>query len=148
MADAMDAQGIANRIALLWNRQPDMSGNQINRLHGDNRRLVEELARDLAAEIAKERERADIAEKRLTDLRERYDRRCQQYEALAPSSRYDIVEEAPCPACSGSGYRTYATTGTWRSGAGGMTMTDGVCDKCWGSGHRDKPWPSHSLLSK
>lgn len=49
----MDAQEIANRIALLWNPMPVMGGQQIERLHGRQRRLVE----DLAAEIASETER-------------------------------------------------------------------------------------------
>ena len=47
-----------------------------------------------------------------------------------------------CPQCSGSGYRVYGSTATWRGGVGGQTMTADVCDKCWGSG-RLQAWPSH-----
>lgn len=57
----MSAEEIANRIALLWNPMPDMSGRQINRLHGRQRQLVEDLAKDIADEaaavLAAERER-------------------------------------------------------------------------------------------
>lgn len=40
----------------------------------------------------------------------------------------------PCPTCEGSGVRGYASTSTWRGGAGGCMMTTDVCDVCWGSG--------------
>lgn len=53
-----------------------------------------------------------------------------------------------CPACDGWGTQTYGNTATWRGGAGGMTLTVGVCDKCWGSGNRLRPWPSHRLLER
>lgn len=45
----MDAAEIADRIALLYNPMPDMSGRQINRLHGKQRRLVEDLAKEISA---------------------------------------------------------------------------------------------------
>ena len=47
----MGADEIANRIALLFNRMPDMSGRQINRLHGEQRRQVEDLASDIATAL-------------------------------------------------------------------------------------------------
>lgn len=50
---------------------------------------------------------------------------------------------SPCPACTGFGVVVYGSTATWRGGIGGASMTAGVCDKCWGSGDRDRPWPSH-----
>lgn len=52
----MDADEIAQRIALLFDRQPDMSGKQINRLHGERRRMVEDLAAEIATENARLRE--------------------------------------------------------------------------------------------
>ncbi len=52
----MDAQEIANRIALLWNPMPVMSGQQIERLRGGQRRLVEDLAAEIAAETERVRE--------------------------------------------------------------------------------------------
>jgi len=52
----------------------------------------------------------------------------------------------PCPTCAGLGVTTYATTGTWRTGVGGSTITTDVCNKCWGSGDANRPWPSHRLL--
>ncbi|BAU93341.1 hypothetical protein MPPM_4736 [Methylorubrum populi] len=45
----MDAREIANRIALLLNPMPDMSGQQINRFHGERRRRIEDLAAEIAA---------------------------------------------------------------------------------------------------
>ena len=43
-----------------------------------------------------------------------------------------------CPACQGHGRRTYGDTSTWRGGIGGQAITEGVCDKCWGSGRTDE----------
>lgn len=40
----------------------------------------------------------------------------------------------PCDACGGIGRRTYPCTSVWRGGAGGQTLTSGICDKCWGTG--------------
>lgn len=48
----MNAIEIEQRIALLFNRQPDISGRQINRLHGEQRRMVEELAAEIMAASA------------------------------------------------------------------------------------------------
>lgn len=52
----MTADEIANRIACIIYPQPDMSGRQVNRLHGGQRRHVEDLARDIAGEISRLRE--------------------------------------------------------------------------------------------
>ncbi len=59
-----------------------------------------------------------------------------------------IEPEDQCPACGGSGYVVYGSTATWRGGVGGQALTEGVCDKCWGSGNRHRPWPSHRLLER
>jgi len=48
--------------------------------------------------------------------------------------------ETPCPRCGGAGWRCYGSTSTWRGGAGGVTVTDAVCDHCWGSGDANRPW--------
>ncbi len=48
-----------------------------------------------------------------------------------------------CDRCGGAGTRAYGSTSTWRGGIGGQMITNGVCDKCWGSGDKDRPWPSH-----
>jgi len=50
--------------------------------------------------------------------------------------------ETPCPSCNGSGIKTYGSTATWRGGVGGQMLTNGVCDKCWGSGDANKPLPN------
>lgn len=50
--------------------------------------------------------------------------------------------EKACASCGGSGYVAYGSTATWRGGIGGQAITTDVCDKCWGSGNADKPWPS------
>ena len=50
----------------------------------------------------------------------------------------------PCPDCGGIGTQVYPTTATWRKGGvAGMAFTVGVCDTCWGSGDKDRHWPSH-----
>lgn len=46
----------------------------------------------------------------------------------------------PCKTCSGSGVRMYGSTSTWHGGPGGQMFTNGVCDRCWGSGEADQPW--------
>jgi hypothetical protein len=51
-----------------------------------------------------------------------------------------IEPGSECLRCDGWGVRSYATTSTWRGGAGGSTGTTDVCDGCWGSGNRHKPW--------
>lgn len=53
-----------------------------------------------------------------------------------------IDEDEPCNTCAGSGYKAYGDTSTWRHGCGGQSITTDVCDVCWGSGVKDKPWPS------
>lgn len=47
-----------------------------------------------------------------------------------------------CQECGGSGTKSYANTSTFHYGAGGQSITLSVCDKCWGSGDRYRPWPS------
>lgn len=44
-----------------------------------------------------------------------------------------------CDKCSGRGKRAYSSTSTWKGGIGGMTITDGICDKCWGTGDSENP---------
>ena len=58
----------------------------------------------------------------------------------------DIAMNKPCDKCDGSGVRSYASTSTWRGGIGGMMVTLDVCDFCWGSGVKEKPWPSWRKL--
>lgn len=64
----------------------------------------------------------------------------------------DILEQRGvverCSACIGLGVRAYGSTATWRGGVGGMTITSDVCDKCWGSGDANSPWPSHRSLPR
>lgn len=52
--------------------------------------------------------------------------------------------ETPCGKCDGFGTRTYPDTSTWRRGYGmaGQTLTNDVCDHCWGSGDQNKTWAS------
>lgn len=73
--------------------------------------------------------------------------------ALAPAGEalleYRCIRtfEEPCPDCGGAGRRWYGSTATWRGGLGGQAFTPDVCDKCWGSGIKDQPWPSHRRAS-
>lgn len=59
-----------------------------------------------------------------------------------------IPEEDYCKKCSGSGVVSYGSTSTWRGGIGGQMMTNGICDKCWGSGNENNPWLNLRLLKK
>lgn len=54
-----------------------------------------------------------------------------------------VEEDDACQACDGSGSRAYANTAVWRGGIGGQAITRAVCDKCWGSGSKSRPWLSH-----
>lgn len=59
-------------------------------------------------------------------------------------SREEYIKyQLSCIRCHGDGIRLYGSTATWRGGIGGAAMTYGVCNLCWGSGIKDKPWPSH-----
>lgn len=50
---------------------------------------------------------------------------------------------APCRRCNGTGVQTYSDTSTWRQdGIAGQAFTPDQCDACWGSGLKDRPWPS------
>lgn len=51
--------------------------------------------------------------------------------------------ELACEKCAGLGATSYADTSTWRGGVGGQAFTNDVCDRCWGSGQKHRPWPSH-----
>lgn len=51
-------------------------------------------------------------------------------------------EENVCQPCGGIGVRIYGSTSTWRGGIGGCAMTNDVCDRCWGSGDKTRPWPA------
>ena len=54
----------------------------------------------------------------------------------------------PCDDCQGSGTKMYGNTATWRYGMGGNAMTTDVCDKCWGSGDKERSWTDLRLLDK
>lgn len=56
-----------------------------------------------------------------------------------------IDREDRCEGCNGSGTQVYGSTATWCGGIGGAAMTEDVCDKCWGSGKKHRPWPSWKL---
>jgi hypothetical protein len=53
-----------------------------------------------------------------------------------------IDKDDVCPECNGFGTKTYPNTSTWRHGIGGQAITTGVCDRCWGSGSKSRPWRS------
>ena len=65
----------------------------------------------------------------------------EEYEQILEDMRGVIH---PCNKCDGWGVAMYGTTATWRGGIGGATPTLDICNKCWGSGDKDRPWPSHS----
>lgn len=54
-----------------------------------------------------------------------------------------IEPENACGDCLGSGYKAYGNTATYRRASiAGQAITNDVCDRCWGSGDRTKPWPA------
>lgn len=57
-----------------------------------------------------------------------------------------INQNDACQECGGAGVKAYGSTATWRGGIGGQMITNDVCNKCWGSGSRSLPWPSHRRL--
>lgn len=57
-----------------------------------------------------------------------------------------ITPGQECEPCEGSGIKVYPSTATWRGGIGGAAMTKDVCNHCWGSGVRDKPWPNWRFI--
>ncbi len=48
--------------------------------------------------------------------------------------------------CSGYGVKTYGDTSTWIGGIGGQTITQGICNKCWGTGDAQRPGTSFKYL--
>ena len=60
----------------------------------------------------------------------------------------DIEPGNACSECGGAGITFYSDTSTWRHGIGGQAMTTDVCDKCWGSGDRTRPWPNWRLIKR
>ncbi len=71
---------------------------------------------------------------------ERRIRREQEPDRMLDWRGIDPVDDLVCTRCGGSGVTAYGSTSTWRGGAGGQTITRGVCDRCWGSGIEDRPW--------
>ena len=58
-----------------------------------------------------------------------------------------IEEGDACSDCGGTGIKTYGSTATWHGGIGGQMMTSGICDRCWGSGSKSKPWLNLRVLT-
>lgn len=92
-AVAMTRDEIENRIACLLHSQPDMSGRQINRIHGERRRQVEDLASDIGAHIAKIEADRDAAEAQNEALHAKL-------AALAPHGSCACSYDTPGDVCS------------------------------------------------
>lgn len=56
--------------------------------------------------------------------------------------------KTPCTRCNGLGVRVYGSTATWHGGIGGAAMTSGICDGCWGSGDKNRPWLNLKTLPR
>lgn len=68
-------------------------------------------------------------------------------EMIGSDRAWHIYPDNPCMGCIGSGYKSYPNTATWHNaGVCGQAVTFDVCNDCWGSGIKEKPWPSHRLL--
>ena len=46
--------------------------------------------------------------------------------------------EIQCSTCQGFGTRAYFNTSMYMGGIGGQTITTGTCNKCWGTGRKDR----------
>lgn len=55
------------------------------------------------------------------------------------------IEDTTRCRCFGSGRCMYGSTATWRGGVGGQSITEDVCDRCWGSGDESNPGPNLRL---
>lgn len=60
----------------------------------------------------------------------------------------NIGDSEMCDTCGGYGVRTYGSCSTWHGGISGQRITEDVCDFCWGSGNKNKPWPSHRTFEE
>lgn len=73
-------------------------------------------------------------------------RQCEQAKALREDERLRflawraIEPDEACETCGGAGTRVYGSTATFWGGIGGAAMTNGICDKCWGSGNKVRTW--------
>ena len=52
----------------------------------------------------------------------------------------DIPIDDVCKVCTGYGVRLYSHGSTWRGGVGTNSFQHDICDNCWGSGNRERPW--------
>ena len=86
----------------------------------------------------------NMKEDRMIDWKEKFKEERKWRHKYGSTCRDFIVDdEMVCEICAGSGYKLYGDTSTWRDGIGGQMLTLDVCNVCWGSGHKEKPWPSH-----
>jgi len=49
-----------------------------------------------------------------------------------------LLKGIACKRCGGAGIAAHGSSAGSSGGAGGMTMTSGACDLCWGTGRSDK----------
>jgi hypothetical protein len=84
-------------------------------------------------EIAKLRAEREELQKRVDGFRDEFLEKALEWRGIS------FVDEA-CDGCGGSGVVAYGSTATWHGGIGGQAITNGVCDKCWGSGNRLHKW--------
>lgn len=86
---------------------------------------------------AEQRQVIEDLQKRVEELIDR--RNNFHYEAVEwRGIEFDNV----CTECTGSGYTVYGNTTTYHRGAGGQAITTSVCNICWGSGDKSRPWTS------
>lgn len=59
-----------------------------------------------------------------------------------------IPDGCVCGRCGGQGSYVYGSTSVYWGGIGGAAMTEGACNKCWGSGRSDVIWPDHRIAAR
>ena len=93
--------------------------------------------RELLAHDAEQRQVIEDLQKRVEEL---IDRRNNFHREVVEWRGIDF--DNVCTECSGSGYKVYGNTTTYHHGAGGQAITTSVCNTCWGSGDKYRPWTS------
>lgn len=113
--------------------------DEVERLRADNDEIDEVCTRrqleiyKLETEIAKLRAEREELLRRIDNFRDEFLEKALEWRGIS------FMDEA-CDGCGGSGVVAYGSTATWHGGIGGQAITNGVCDKCWGSGSRLHKW--------
>ncbi len=105
--------------------------------------LLQKQQTELIAKVGALKGVLDFKDKEIKRLNERF-----EHGVLIWRGIEQDYGDKPCKDCGGNGIKSYGSTSTWHGGIGGSAITQGVCDKCWGSGNIDKPWVNLKKIYK